>query len=286
MAFQIRDGKFLIGSDGAFSTNEDCCCGADPCNCTTYVMPVQSITRSGTTATVTTTDPHHLNVGDSYGLTIAGAVETAYNGGKSVTVTSATQFTYTVAGSPATPATGTITATYAGPACTDCGVCAPAVWTVAPSGITLCTGCVPYFDTFSGVTRYFKRISGDPTATQCVPKSNGTACLWERDVAAVSRIYTDSGCTTQVVFSGDSGTKHFVRRTSSTEIEFYIIEQMGSFGNWFDFYAKTTAGCTSVTLENELTGSCGDPVTLVGVDGFVMGTGGTVDLTPCCEEGI
>lgn len=74
-----------------------------------FVLPVVSITRSGSTATVTTGSQHGLTTGDS--ITIAGAVETAYNGTYTITVTSATAFTYTVAGTPSTPATGTITAT-------------------------------------------------------------------------------------------------------------------------------------------------------------------------------
>lgn len=68
---------------------------------------VSSITRSGTTATVTTATAHGLATGDV--ALIAGAAETAYNGEFIVTVTGSTSFTYDVAGSPSTPATGTIT---------------------------------------------------------------------------------------------------------------------------------------------------------------------------------
>lgn len=68
---------------------------------------VSSITRSGTTATVTTAAAHGFSTGDV--ALIAGAAETAYNGEFVVTVTGSTSFTYDVTGSPATPATGTIT---------------------------------------------------------------------------------------------------------------------------------------------------------------------------------
>jgi len=68
---------------------------------------VSSITRSGTTATVTTATAHGFSTGDV--ALIAGAAETAYNGEFVVTVTGGTSFTYDVAGSPSTPATGTIT---------------------------------------------------------------------------------------------------------------------------------------------------------------------------------
>lgn len=72
------------------------------------VTPV-SITRSGTTATVTLPSPVNWQSGST--VTVAGAVQTQYNGNVEISVTDSTHFTYTVSGSPATPATGTITAT-------------------------------------------------------------------------------------------------------------------------------------------------------------------------------
>lgn len=71
---------------------------------------VSSITRVGTTATVTTSSDHNLATGVT--VTIAGANETDYNIAAVITVTSNTTFTYTVAGSPSSPATGTITASF------------------------------------------------------------------------------------------------------------------------------------------------------------------------------
>src|SRR3990167_2273721 len=72
-------------------------------------VSVDSITRSGTTATVTTAAAHGLATGDY--ARVAGATQTDYNGKFAVTVTNTTVFTYAVGGSPATPATGTITST-------------------------------------------------------------------------------------------------------------------------------------------------------------------------------
>jgi hypothetical protein len=70
---------------------------------------VSSLTSSGTTCTLTSTANHGLQTGDY--ITIAGAVQTAYNGTFTITRTGATTFTYTAASTPsATPATGTITA--------------------------------------------------------------------------------------------------------------------------------------------------------------------------------
>jgi hypothetical protein len=69
---------------------------------------VASITRSGSTATVTCT-AHGLVTNDP--VDIFGATQTEYNGQFTVTRISDDQFSYTVSGSPATPATGTIIAT-------------------------------------------------------------------------------------------------------------------------------------------------------------------------------
>lgn len=63
------------------------------------------ITRSSTTATVTTAWSHPWKTGQT--ITIRGAVQADYNITATITVTSLTAFTYTVANSPATPATVT-----------------------------------------------------------------------------------------------------------------------------------------------------------------------------------
>lgn len=75
-------------------------------------ISVSTLTRSGTIATVTTATDHKISSGMS--ITIAGAVETDYNGTFVVTVTGPDTFEYTVSGSPTTPATGTITAEFDG----------------------------------------------------------------------------------------------------------------------------------------------------------------------------
>lgn len=69
-------------------------------------IAVSSITRSGSTATVTTSGSHGLGSGQAY---VTGADQSEYNGLHTITVTGSTTFTYTVSGSPASPATGTIT---------------------------------------------------------------------------------------------------------------------------------------------------------------------------------
>ena len=69
-------------------------------------VSVVSITRSGTTATVTTSGAHGLPT--LVQVNLRGADQAEYNGDHIITVTAADKFTFTVAGSPATPATGTI----------------------------------------------------------------------------------------------------------------------------------------------------------------------------------
>jgi hypothetical protein len=67
---------------------------------------VSSITRSGTTATLTTDRDHGFSNGQR--VAIIGAIDPLYNGSFNITVTSTTTFTYVMTGTPAvSPATGT-----------------------------------------------------------------------------------------------------------------------------------------------------------------------------------
>lgn len=66
---------------------------------------ITSITRSGSTATVTTTAAHGLSTGQVVYHT--GATQPEYNVKATITVTGASTYTFTVSGTPATPATGT-----------------------------------------------------------------------------------------------------------------------------------------------------------------------------------
>jgi YD repeat-containing protein len=69
-------------------------------------LNVYSLTRTGTTASVTTTTNHGYNTGDQ--VRITGADQAEYNGWFTIASEDDDTFTYTVSGSPATPATGTI----------------------------------------------------------------------------------------------------------------------------------------------------------------------------------
>ena len=69
---------------------------------------ITGITRSGATATATKAAHGYL---DTAYVTIAGAVQTEYNGTFAVSNVTGSTFDFTVAGTPATPATGTLTGT-------------------------------------------------------------------------------------------------------------------------------------------------------------------------------
>jgi len=76
-------------------------------------ISITGITRSGSTATVTTSGAHGLTASTAVELSpiyISGADQADYNGAFSiVSIPDTTSFTITVANSPATPATGTMT---------------------------------------------------------------------------------------------------------------------------------------------------------------------------------
>jgi len=76
----------------------------------TFIIGVTSITRIGSTVTVTTSADHGYVTGKT--ITIAGALQTDYNGSYTITVTASNEFTYTIATTPVTPATGSITSRY------------------------------------------------------------------------------------------------------------------------------------------------------------------------------
>ena len=98
---------------------------------------VSSITRSGTTATVTTSTAHNYYTGKLLGY--SGAAQYQYNASfRPITVISSTTFTYELSqvDTPASPATGTITAKY------TLTVGASFTFTIAGSPATPATGTV------------------------------------------------------------------------------------------------------------------------------------------------
>jgi uncharacterized phage protein gp47/JayE len=75
-------------------------------------ISITNLARSGATVTAATASAH--NLASNLSITIAGAVETDYNGDFTITTTSETTFTYEISTTPSTPAAGTITASYTG----------------------------------------------------------------------------------------------------------------------------------------------------------------------------
>jgi hypothetical protein len=69
-------------------------------------LTISSMTRSGTTVSVTTSTNHGASNG--WWATIAGATQTDYNVSAEITVTGLTTFTFQTAETPSTPATGTL----------------------------------------------------------------------------------------------------------------------------------------------------------------------------------
>jgi len=90
---------FTVSSGGAWTTG----CGIWIWKWDRDVAPITSITRSGSTATVTTASPHQRATGET--ILIVGAAQNEYNGTYPITVTGGSTFTYQVSGTPATPAT-------------------------------------------------------------------------------------------------------------------------------------------------------------------------------------
>ena len=106
----------LTNSGGSFLI---ACNGADPVlvyngtfwsyvATTSTAQTISTITKSGTTATLTTASAHGLVTNNQ--VTITGATSSEYNGNFRVTVTGATTFTYTMASTPA--ANATVVGTY------------------------------------------------------------------------------------------------------------------------------------------------------------------------------
>ena len=74
-------------------------------------VAITSITRSGATATVTTTVAHGYSSANFVNIRGATGIDAGfYNGDFTITVTSATAFTYSMTGTPAANATGTLVA--------------------------------------------------------------------------------------------------------------------------------------------------------------------------------
>lgn len=101
----------LIPSGTSYNSGGNVYTSTDDATIQAVSSSVLSITRSGTTATVTMVSDH--GIASNVPVTVSGANETDYNvTDAAIIVTGLDTFTYQVSGSPSTPATGTILAGY------------------------------------------------------------------------------------------------------------------------------------------------------------------------------
>jgi hypothetical protein len=122
ISYTLNNGTTLQGLSGATGLTGFIVYGAaTSMTATETVLTVNTITRSGTTATATTSAAHGLSVG--HPIFISGATGAYYNGQKIVASTpTATTFTYAISTSAAASAAGTLYASYATAAATAHGL--------------------------------------------------------------------------------------------------------------------------------------------------------------------
>jgi hypothetical protein len=137
-------GHFLVACNGQDATTF--WNGTDWINNAATDVPqvMQTITRVGTLATVTTAVAHGLVTGNQ--IVVSGVTPAAYNGTFKVTVLNATQFTYVMASTPASNATANGTA-YAMTSITNTGtgalVTTAAAHNLYTGNIVVVTGATP-----------------------------------------------------------------------------------------------------------------------------------------------
>ena len=101
--FSNAAGNFLVACNGTDATLVYNGTAWFKIATTSTAQTISSITRSGTTATLTTASPHGLVTGNY--VTVSGATPGDFNGGYVITVTGTSTFTYVMATTPANNAT-------------------------------------------------------------------------------------------------------------------------------------------------------------------------------------
>ena len=101
--FSNAAGNFLVACNGTDATLIYNGTAWFKIATTSTAQTISSITRSGTTATLTTASPHGLITGNY--VTVSGATPGDFNGGYVITVTGTSTFTYVMATTPANNAT-------------------------------------------------------------------------------------------------------------------------------------------------------------------------------------
>lgn len=185
-------------------------------------VSVASITRSGTTVTVTTSTAHGFNVraastvphGSQCAL-ISGAAESDYNGTHKVaTIVSSTVFTFEIATTPATPATGTITCKRA-----------PAGWAEVFTGTDKSV-----FRAGSGLRHYMRVLDTDARDTRVM----GYETMTDVDTGA-------AGFPTNAQMSG-GGTYWWKSGVASNAARGWTLTTNGVWINFLSDLSTTMAG--------------------------------------------
>jgi hypothetical protein len=184
-------------------------------------LGITSITRSGTTATVTTTaDNRTLFTGDR--VTIVGANETDYNVvAAPITVVNTTTFTFVVANSPATPATGTLS------------YYKPSLGWTKPFENSAATITVFYPQAVTNYGQHYLRVDDSgtmPTAAAKEAVATGFGSMTAHDYGTDAFGYSNMALTSGALYSGVNWRKSSVADTSTREWNivgdgkvFYII---------------------------------------------------------------
>lgn len=206
---------------------------------------ITTLTRSGTTATVTTAGNHGFITGDS--ITIANASPDNYNGTVTVTVTDSTHFTYSITEYPPTPATGTYTASKPGVPKT--------VTSLTRSGTTMtATSAAHGFTSGSTVT-----ING---ANQS--EYNGTFTIF--GVTANTFAYTITSTETPVSPAGSGTSTSEKNATGSCPAPCMSTVTINAWNAGTPGVVRSAGSATvTVTTGSNHGYSAGKPITLTGV---------------------
>jgi len=222
---------------------------------------VSSITRSGSTATITWSSSHGMTTGSTYNrILIAGADQAEYNGSFRLTVTSSTQATFTVSGTPVTPATGTITATKPG-----------AGWTKPYSGTNLAA-----YKQGTGSNGFYMRVD-DSAASVGYSRFLGYETM--SDINTGTQPFPTSAQQTGGLYWNRSNTTTPRSWVCIATASWFIFTTQWDGTNWHGFsFGDFTSYSYNPDIYNTIihgsTSGGGNPVAAAYVTGYGGSTGG------------
>jgi len=212
---------------------------------------MQTITRVGTLATVTTASAHGLVTGNQ--IVIVGVTPAAYNGTFKVTVLNATQFTYVMASTPASNATANGTA-YAITSITNTGtgalVTTAAAHNLYTGNIVVVTGATPaayngtYAITKQSATTFTYALTTNPGGDATVV---GTYSVTPVTMSTISNVGTTANVTTATAHGLLTGNQITV--SSCTPADYngtFIITRLND--TQFSYVMATTPVTVATTV--------------------------------------